>query len=121
MTKTIILGGVSHEVSAVPLGRLKVLIPALTAFTRSVAVLSTTAQLCEADMGYAIQAIAAGLGKDLAEVERMPGTVSELIAAVEVLAEVSGLTAKGDAPGESMPGTTPAATSTPSTDSSPTS
>lgn len=121
MSKTIVLGGVSHEVHPVPLGRLKVLIPALTAFTRSVAVLSTTAQLCEADMGYAIQAIAAGLGKDVSEVEQMPGTVSELIAAVELLAEVSGLVAREHEPGELEPGTTPAKTSTQSTDSSPTS
>lgn len=121
MTKFIHLGGTSHEVHAVPLGRLKVLIPALTEFSRSVAALGTTSQLTEPDMDHAIRAVAAGLGKTVTEVEDMPATVPELIAAVEVLAEVSGLTAKGDAPGESMPGTTPAATSTPSTDSSPTS
>lgn len=121
MTKTIILGGVSHEVSAVPLGRLKVLIPALTAFSQSVAAMATTAQLTERDLDNAIKAIAAGLDKSPAEVEQMPASMDELINAIAVLADVSGLSAKGDHPGEARPGETPATTSTPSTDSSPTS
>ena len=121
MSKTIILGGTSHEVHAVPLGRLKVLIPAVTAFSKSVTSMASIGQLAEGDLDHAIKAIAAGLGKSVAEVEQMPATMNELIAAVELLAEVSGLMAKGDQPGESLPGTTPATTSTPSTDSSPTS
>lgn len=121
MSKTITLGGVEHRVDAVPLGRLKVLIPALTAFSQSVAGLGSTAQFSESDMDHAIKAVAAGLGKPIQDVEEMPATVPELIAAVEVLAEVSGLAAKGDQPGEPLPGTAPATTSTPSTDSSPTS
>lgn len=121
MSKTIILGGASHEVNAVPLGRLKVLIPALTAFSQSVAAMATTAQLTERDLDHAIKAIAAGLGKSPAEVEQMPATMDELINAIAVLADVSGLAAKGEQPGEARPGETPATTSTQSTDSSPTS
>lgn len=121
MSKTITLGGVDHRVDAVPLGRLKVLIPALTAFSRSVAGMASTSHIAEQDLQNAVVAIAAGLGKSPVEVEDMPCTLNELIAAIEVLAEVSGLMAKGDQPGESLPGTTPATTSTPSTDSSPTS
>lgn len=121
MTKKITLGGASHEVQAVPLGRLKVLIPALTAFSKSIAGMANAALLSEQDVNYAITAIAAGLGKTVDEVEAMPATMDDLIIAIDVLAQVSGLTAKGDQPGEPKPGETPATTSTPSTDSSPTS
>ena len=68
-----------------------------------------------------MEAIAAGLGKSPADVEEMPATMEELINAIAVLAEVSGLAAKGEQLGEPKPGETPATTSTPSTDSSPTS
>lgn len=121
MSKIIILGGTSHEVQAVPLGRLKVLIPALTAFSQAVAAMAGTAQLSERDLDHAIKAIAAGLGKAPAEVEQMPATMDELINAIAVLADVSGLAAKGDQLGEPKPGETPATTSTQSIDSSPTS
>ena len=121
MTKTSILGGVPQEVSAVPLGRLKVLIPALTAFSRSVADMANIALLSEQDMEHAIRAISAGLGKTVQEVEAMPVAMDELISAIDVLADVSGLMPKGSQVGESKPGETTATTSTPSTDSSPTS
>ena len=56
--------------------------------------MATTAQLTERDLDHAIKAIAAGLGKSPAEVEEMPATMEELINAIAVLAEVSGLAAK---------------------------
>lgn len=109
----IILGSREFAVEAVPLGRLKRLVPSLTAFSRAVALLGTEREMSEADMDHAVKAISAGLGISVEEVEAMPATLEQLIDAVGVLAQVSGLTPKGDVPsGEAMPGVTPATAST---------
>jgi len=109
--QTITLGGKSYPVEAVPLGRLKVLLPALSAFSLAVSQTSATRHLSEAEMNHALTAVSAGLGLSVAEVEQIPATLNELIEAVGTLAQVSGLTAKGGVDlGEATPGETPATT-----------
>jgi hypothetical protein len=101
------LGGQDYPVGPIPLGRLKRLMPALSAFSRSVARLGFQ-DLSEADMANGIDALAAGLDKPVAEVEAMPATFVEIVEAVNVLAIVAGLVAKAGDPGETAPGSTPA-------------
>lgn len=120
--QTITLGGKSYPVEAVPLGRLKVLVPALSAFSASIAEMSDGRQMTEADLAHAIKAIAAGLNLSISDAEEIPASLDELIEVVDILAQVSGLKAKGAADlGEATPGETPATDSTQLTASLPTS
>lgn len=110
------LGGKDYAVEAVPLGRLKVLVPALSEFSRAASDLAEGRHLTEADLTVAIQAISAGLGIKVEEVEEIPATLEDLINAVGTLAQVSGLSPKDPAAGETLPVMPPATASTPSTD-----
>ncbi len=102
------LGGQDYPVGPIPLGRLKCLMPALSAFSRAVTRLGVQ-DLTEADMANGIAALAAGMGKTVAEVEDIPGvSFVEVMEAVNVLAIVAGLVAKAGDPGETVPGSTPA-------------
>lgn len=114
-TQIIKLGGKEYSVAAVPMGRLKVLLPALSEFSRAANDLAEGRHLTEADLTLAIQAISAGLGMKVEEVEDIPATLEDLINAVGALAEVSGLTPKGKTAGESSPVMPPATALTPST------
>jgi hypothetical protein len=114
-SKTITLGGQPYELTTPPIGRLRKLVPAITGFSMAAHRMAQTSALSEEDLGHAVTALAAGLGKTEAEVEQIPATLPELLDAIPVLAEVAGLAAKGEQPGEPQPGKTPATDSTPST------
>lgn len=116
MAETIILGGQSFAVTPRPLGKLKVLLPALNRATQA---LFSGGILTEAAMADVAMALAATLDKSVEEVEALPMNFEEIGAALAVAARVSGLSDKGAEPGEARPGETPAPTalptSTPST------
>lgn len=96
--RTIVLAGKVYEVAPLPLGRLKVALPAFgragEAFSRG--------EMSEATFADVALILSAGLGKTVAEVEEIPATLPELAEALAVIAEVSGLTDRG-APGEARP------------------
>lgn len=116
MAETIILGGQSFAVTPRPLGKLKVLLPALNRATQAMFSGSALTEEAFADVA---KALAATLDKSVEEVEALPMTFEEIGAALAVAAQVSGLTGKDGAQGEARPGETPAPTalltSTPST------
>lgn len=119
--KTITLGGEAFPVPRIPLGRLKRVLPAVTAVSKALAAFGSNpleVELTEADYDHAVVAIGEALGKTRAEVEAIPADLSELLEAINVIADVAGLVAKGGAPGEPQPGATPATALTPSTGSS---
>lgn len=113
----ITLGGQQFPVTAQPLGVMKKLTPAVVDFSRTAAQLGSVQNLTEQDFDKAILAVSLGLGKTVDEVEAIKGVViTELIDAVQVLAEVAGLVPRGGPVGESKPAAIPATDSTPSTD-----
>lgn len=116
MGEKVILGGEEFTVTPRPLGKLKVLLPALNRATQA---MFSGAALTEEAFGDVAKALAATLDKTVEEVEALPMTFEEIGAALAVAARVSGLTGKDGGPGEARPGETPAPTalptSTPST------
>lgn len=115
--KTITLGGKSFEVEPPPLKRLKRLVPAISALTVAVANAGARLELTDADMQHVTTMLAAALDKPATEVDDMPMGMDEISDAILVLAEVAGLTPKGQIPGEPRPVTPPETTAlTPSTD-----
>jgi hypothetical protein len=89
-SNTITLNGTTIEVRPIPLGRLRVLIPA---FNRAGLAFAAGA-LDEKAIDDTIQCIAAGCGLSVEQVEGMSCTMPELIAALEVIAEVAGIKPK---------------------------
>lgn len=117
MTQTIKLGGVSHDVAALPLGRLRKLLPALS----RASVAFSSGALTERQFDDVAEVLSAILGKTIEEVEAIPMDLNEITAAMSVAAEISGLVEKGvDTLGEATPGAAPDQTLTPSTSSTPT-
>lgn len=110
MAETVILGGQTFTVTPRPLGKLKVLLPALNRATQA---LFSGGMLTEGAMADVAMALAATLDKSVEEVEAMPMTFDEIGAALAVAARVSGLAEKDGAPGEAPPGETPAPTASP--------
>lgn len=120
----ITLGGKEFGVQQIPLGRLKRVLPAVTAVSKAMAAFGenpTEVELTEADYDHAVVAIGEALGLSRPDVESIPATLPEVLDAIGVIAEVAGLAAKGAALGEARPGSTPATDSTQSTESLPTS
>lgn len=116
-TTTIKLGNEQFEVKPLPLGRLKKVLPAVSAVSIALASISASSILDEATFDHVAVALSAALDKPVAEIEAMPMDVEQIVEAITAIAQVCGLAAKGAlAPGEAMPGATPATTSTPSTD-----
>lgn len=105
MPETIILGGEEFTVTPRPLGKLKVLLPALNRATQA---MFSGSALTEEAFGDVALALAATLDKSVQEVEALPMTFEEIGAALAVAARVSGLTGKDGEPGEARPGETPA-------------
>ena len=117
MTQTITLGGVSHEVAALPLGRLRKLLPALS----RASVAFNSGLMAERQFDDVAEVLAAVLGKPVEEIEQMAMTMPEISEAMVMAAQISGLVEKGvDALGEAKPGAAPDQTLTPSTSSTPT-
>jgi hypothetical protein len=119
--KTITLGGQPFTITALPLGKLRKVIPAISHVSVAMSRVSADSMLDEAVFSSVAVALSVCLGKTLDEVEAMPMSLDEIIQAVTAIAEVCGLAAKPAASGEAQPGTSGtslALTSTPSTDSS---
>ncbi len=114
--QTIVLGGQSFEIDAIPLGRLRKLLPALS----RASVAFSAGALTETQFDDVADVLAAVLGKTIEEVEAMPMDLNEIAKAMEVAAKVSGLVAKAVDTGEALPEGSPASTLTPSTPSTPT-
>lgn len=88
----ITLGGTTVEVRPIPLGRLRVLLPA---FNRA-AIAFAAGTLDERAIDDTIQCIAAGCGLSVEQVDAMACTMPELISALEVIAEVAGIKPKNE-------------------------
>lgn len=112
---TIQLGEHTFQVSALPLGKLRRLLPAFTRAGRAFAVGSVG----DDALDDVFDILATATGVPASEIEEVPGTYLQLMQAVDIVADVCGLKPKedGDKPGEALPGTSPA--STPGTPSTP--
>lgn len=102
---TILLGGREVTVEAVPLGRLKRLLPA---FGRLGPAFSTGV-IDEASMDDLVVVLAEATGLPVADIEQMTVRVSELVEALPIIAQTMGLveTAQGkDQPATGSTGTT---------------
>lgn len=100
----ITLGAAQLPVNPLPLGKLRKLIPMFQQVGRAFALGSVS----EEDITGVIQIISLATGMPEAELEAMPGTYLQMMQAVEVVAEVSGLRPAGEGatPGEApRPGT----------------
>ena len=111
MAESITLGGVPFQVTPRPLGKLKVLLPALNRATQA---MFSGQALTEDALADVAKALAATLDKSVEEVEALPMTFEEIGEALAVAARVSGLTGKDNQPGEAQPGETPATQDSPS-------
>lgn len=105
--RTITLGGEGFAISPRPLGVMRELVPAFhraaTAFAAAV--------MDEEAIRNGVLVIALGLNKTVEEVEQIPATFEEFLAAMDAVADVCGLKAKEAPPGEatraeSLTGTT---------------
>lgn len=110
MADTITLAGKAHEVNPIPLGRLKIVIPAInraaSAFQMGI--------VTEESMADMVTVIAHALGLAAEQVESMPITMDEIVPAIDVIAQVCGLKPREASPaGESQP--VPGSTGTNST------
>lgn len=108
MSRTIRLGNRDFAVAPLPLGKLKKLLPT---FNR-VGVAFAGGIIDEEALDGVLECLSIGLGIPAAELYEIPATMDELTAALEAIAEVAGLKAKEDAPGNS---TATETTGTPST------
>lgn len=113
--RTITLGTQALPIHALPLGTLRRLVPA---FSRTAASFSV-GRIDDDVFDDVFAILAAGTGLPASKLEEMPGTFKQLMEAVEAVADVCGLTRKGEgpSPGEPVPGPSPA--STPGTLSTP--
>lgn len=87
MSKQIVLAGQTRTVSPMPLGRLKAVIPAFNRAGKAFA----CEIIDEATMEDIVTIVAGGLGISPQEAEMIPASMAELVVAVDVIAEVSGL------------------------------
>lgn len=106
MNDKITLGGVEYPVAAMPLGKLK---RALPAFNRAAQGFSN-GSFTEAAMGDVIEVIAAGTNMTTEQVEAIPATLIDIVAALQIIAELCGLS-------EPVVGEVPPAAETDSTNS----
>lgn len=121
-TKTITLGNQQFTIQALPLGKLKKVLPAVSSVAVAMSKAQAVGELEEDAFDAIAVALAASLDKTVEEVEAMVVEPAQLIEAVLAISEVCGLVAKrGDTSGEAAPGGGSALTQTPSTDSLPTS
>ena len=120
--KTITLGNQQYTIAALPLGKLKKVLPAVSSVAIAMSKAQAVGELEEDAFESIAVAIAVSIGKTVQEVEAMVIQPSQLIDAVLAISEVCGLVGKqGPQAGETVPGGGSATTQTPSTDSLPTS
>lgn len=120
--KTITLGDQQYTIAALPLGKLKKVLPAVSSVAIAMSKAQAVGELEEDAFESIAVAIAVSIGKTVQEVEAMVIQPSQLIDAVLAISEVCGLVGKqGPQAGETVPGGGSATTQTPSTDSLPTS
>lgn len=120
-TKTITLGDASFTIAALPLGRLKRALPAVSAVAVAMSKAASIGSLSEDTFDKIAEALSAALDIPVDQVNQIVMTPDQAIEAVLAISEVCGLAKKGQDLGEAQPGISPAMTLTPSTDSSPTS
>lgn len=100
--RTITLGTRVLPVAAMPLGQLRRFIPAFNRVGRAFA-LGAVEEAVFDDL-FAILSLSTGL--PVPELEAMPGTYMQMMAAVEVISDVCGLKpVEGPTSGEALPGT----------------
>lgn len=120
--KTITLGDQQYTIAALPLGKLKKVLPAVSSVAIAMSKAQAVGELEEDAFESIAVAISVSIGKTVQEVEAMVIQPSQLIDAVLAISEVCGLVGKqGPQAGETVPGGGSATTQTPSTDSLPTS
>lgn len=120
--KTITLGDQQYTIAALPLGKLKKVLPAVTQVAVAMNKVRSIGHMDESAMDSMTVAIATSIGKTVDELDAMVIQPEQLIDAVLAISEVCGLVAKqGPQEGETVPGGGSATTQTPSTDSLPTS
>jgi len=99
----ITLAGVGHELTPIPLGILKKVVPA---FNRCASAF-TTGVIAEDQFDDIALIISSAIGKSLEEVENIPAPMEELVEAIGRIAEFVGLKPRGGG----QPGEDPAVTS----------
>lgn len=100
--RTITLGATALPVAPLPLGQLRKFVPAFTRVGRAFAL----GNVEEAAFDDLFAILSLSTGRAVAELEAMPGTYVQLMAAVDVIADVCGLKPKEATPsGEALPGT----------------
>lgn len=95
----ITLDGKAFEVKPITLGRLKIVLPALN---RAAQVLMS-GQITEQAIGDVTLVIAEGIGVPLAEAEAIPASLEEIIAAIDIIAQASGMKPREVGTGEKLP------------------
>ena len=101
LDRTITLGDKELPIAALPLGKLRKLVPAFNRAARAFAL----GGVDESSLDDVFVILASGTGIPVAELEGMPGTYVQLMHAVEVIAEVCGLKPEEEpASGEALPG-----------------
>jgi len=99
--RTITLGGVTLEVAPLPLGTLKRLLPVFAAVGQACA----RGDLGESTLGQLTSIIALATGRSEAELDAMPCTYTDLLAALDTVSDVCGIKPREESPpGESRPG-----------------
>ena len=99
MNNIITLGGVEHTVSPIPLGRLKIVLPALNRAAR----VFESGIITESALSDVAIVIANAIGLSQEEVEGMAVDMPEIIQALDVIAQVSGLKPREPELGEPSP------------------
>lgn len=87
MERTLTLAGREYTIKPLPLGRLRVVLPA---FNRC-AVDFAAGRIDEKTIGDMVVIIAGALGISTDDAENIPATAPDLVAAIDLIAEVSGL------------------------------
>ena len=95
---TLQLGSETLTIPPIPLGRVKVLIPAINRVANGFA----QTEITEETMQEAIFCVSEALQTPLAEISAMPASFPQLIAAIEAITTALGLSAKEPAAGEAQ-------------------
>lgn len=99
---TIALADQDFEVPAIPLGRVKLLIPAINRVANGFA----QPEIKQEAFENAILCISIALQKSVEEIEALPASFSQLIEAIQVITKALGLTEKGKGGEAGKPTTT---------------
>lgn len=96
MTQIIQLGDTQLVINPIPLGRVKLLMPAIN---RAVVGFQQN-EVTEETMGNALLCVALATDKEVTEIEAIPAPFTDLTSAIETITEVLGLVKKVEVAGE---------------------